>query len=190
MTSVTLSNTVLSQHFYYFLISLSKYLLRKLIQQSNFGKQNEIFFQTAFVKYTYFHPICFTAKSMLFTATLRLRSGVRLRCHASLITTWLNSQSCRLCVYHSCAHLVSSMNWVSCDFPPTCLKNSSRREVVQRWWRSQLLAGWLMSAVCSSRDRALGLSMLQETHVHSCSQMSSYLIAMLKKYNKAEHFYT
>lgn len=52
--------------------------------------------------------------------------------------------------------------FVSCQIHPlTCLKNSSSREVVHLWWRSQLLAGWLMSAVCSSRERALGLSMLQ-----------------------------
>lgn len=141
-----------------------------------FGNNVRCLFQTAFVRFTYFHSICFTAKSMLFIATSMSRSGVRLRCHASLITTWLNSQSCEFCVYHSCALLVSSLNQISCDFPLTCLKNSSRREVVQRWWRSQLLAGWLMSAVCSSRDRALGLSMLQETNIFSCSQMYNYLI--------------
>lgn len=124
---------------------------------------------------------------MLFIATSMSRSGGRLRCHASLITTWLNSRSCEFCVYHSCPLVVSSLNQISCDFLLTCLKNSSRREVVQRWWRSQLLAGWLMSAVCSSRDRALGLSMLQETNVFSCSQMYNYLI-MLNK-NKMKHLF-
>lgn len=144
-------------------------------------------FQTAFVRFTYFHSVCFTAKSMLFSATSMSRSGGRLRCHASLITTWLNFRSCEFCVYHSCPLVVSSLNQISCDFLLTCLKNSSRREVVQRWWRSQLLAGWLMSAVCSSRDRALGLSMLQETNVFSCSQMYNYLI-MLNK-NKMKHLF-
>lgn len=43
----------------------------------------------------------------------------------------------------------------------TCLKNSSRRDAVQRWCSSQHFAGWLMSAVCSSSDKAFGLSILE-----------------------------
>lgn len=47
----------------------------------------------------------------------------------------------------------------SCSRSP-CLKNSSSSWLVQRWWRLQSLAGWLMSAQCSTSDRAFCLSML------------------------------
>lgn len=53
----------------------------------------------------------------------------------------------------------------------TCLKNSSSSEVVQRWCMFQFLAGWLMSAVCSNRDKALGLSILQRTEMFSPSEL-------------------
>lgn len=33
--------------------------------------------------------------------------------------------------------------------------------MVQRWWRSQALAGWLISAVCNNSDKAFGLSILK-----------------------------
>lgn len=48
------------------------------------------------IHYIFLLPFNFTAKSILFIATLQSRSGVRLKCHALLITTWLNSQSCRV----------------------------------------------------------------------------------------------
>lgn len=44
----------------------------------------------------------------------------------------------------------------------TCWKNSSIRALVQRECSAQGLDGWLMSAVWSNRDRALGLSILCE----------------------------
>lgn len=43
---------------------------------------------------------------------------------------------------------------------PTCRKNSSIRALVQRECSAQGLDGWLMSAVWSNRDSALGLSIL------------------------------
>lgn len=52
----------------------------------------------------------------------------------------------------------------------TCRKNSSSSVAVQRWCRSQFFAGWLMSAVCNSRDRALGLSILFHKHAHRNKQ--------------------
>lgn len=42
----------------------------------------------------------------------------------------------------------------------TCWKNSSIRALVQRECSAQGFDGWLMSAVWSSRDSALGLSIL------------------------------
>lgn len=50
----------------------------------------------------------------------------------------------------------------------TCRKNSSRSDIVQRWWSSQAFAGWLMSAVCNIRDNAFGFSILwtQRTQTH------------------------
>lgn len=33
--------------------------------------------------------------------------------------------------------------------------------MVQRWWRSQAFAGWLISAVCNNSDKAFGLSILK-----------------------------
>lgn len=75
-----------------------------------------------------------------------------------LAVFWNWWQRCHICIRRS-------SDSASCSFTCrghrlTCLKNSSNREVVQWWWRSQFLAGWLMSAVCSSSDKALGLSML------------------------------
>lgn len=51
---------------------------------------------------------------------------------------------------------------------PTCLKNSSIRALVQRECSAQGLDGWLMSAVWSNRDSALGLSILLEEAWCTC----------------------
>lgn len=108
---------------------------------------------------------------LLFLVTiLNSRASTRLR-HRDLVN--YNLIWGTLCIYCSSVSLASSPDRLLWDLPVsplTCLKNSSRREVVQRWWRSQLLAGWLMSAVCSSRDRALGLSMLQKRASEKISQ--------------------
>lgn len=55
----------------------------------------------------------------------------------------------------------------------TCLKNSSSRDMVQRWWRSQALAGWLISAVCNNSDKAFGLSILKTQRI---KQMNCLLL--------------
>lgn len=64
----------------------------------------------------------------------------------------------------------------------TCWKNSSIRALVQREWSAQGFDGWLMSAVWSSRDSALGLSILWKEASHTLflftgSQVRSILIS-------------
>lgn len=60
----------------------------------------------------------------------------------------------------------------------TCLKNSSNSKPVQRSWRSQSLAGWLMSAQCNTNDKTLDFSMLQVHSSHTVSLRTNYSESM------------
>lgn len=73
-----------------------------------------------------------------------------------------------LCSYFptSSSNLTLCAAEIQSDLPSfTCLKNSSSRDMVQRWWRSQALAGWLISAVCNNSDKAFGLSILETQRI-------------------------
>lgn len=63
--------------------------------------------------------------------------------------------------------------------------------MVQRWCKSQALAGWLMSAVCSIKDKAFGFSILQTQHTRAHSDHTPQTLEVLRifKITSKYHLY-